>query len=557
MVMLKIDLNFGQKLFVTSDTHYNHKNICRGVTNWRTADGEIPISQTRDFKNLDHMNDAIVNKINEVIGQDDILIHLGDWSFGGFESIKEFRDRLICKNIYLIYGNHDCFDVENTEILTEDGWMKYDLWESLKPKIASYNINNGEISFNSPLEKYVSNYKGEMYHLKNRLVDIFVTPNHRMFLSQKSHSNKDFKFIKIKDIPETKSTLEILNSGINSKSDLGINENILALSAWILADGSVKEGMYGLSYTIYQSEGKHTIVENLLDSLNISYRKTVRDRKITKIIDKDLKSCKVSYEYNINHGSILENYIKAKYSLPSWLFRLSKKEFMVFLENYVLADGNKHKQNTNTSWVIYGTSKELSTIQALCVINGIRATLNIYNQKQYRLYITLSQHSSEVSRYSDSLKKVDFNGRIFCFKTVDDTLVIRRNGKVSIIGNSHIENNRQGIQGIFTKTMQYTTLRVKFPSHGKIIGGSYEFVLMHYPIASHHNMNNGVIHLHGHVHLPSHHKIGKGKSLDVGVDGNDLYPYNIKDVIELMKNQPIRKLELPSDHHEERLENSK
>lgn len=105
--MWKIKLEQGQQLFFTSDTHYNHKNICRGVTNWRTQDGSIPIDQTRDFKNLEHMNDTIVDNINKTVGQNDILIHLGDWSFGGFESIQEFRDRIVCKNIYLTYGNHD------------------------------------------------------------------------------------------------------------------------------------------------------------------------------------------------------------------------------------------------------------------------------------------------------------------------------------------------------------------------------------------------------------------------------------------------------------------
>jgi calcineurin-like phosphoesterase family protein len=105
--MLKIKLEPGQKLFFTSDTHYNHKNICRGVTNWRRQDGSIPIDQTRDFQNLEHMNSVIVDNINKTVGQDDILIHLGDWSFGGFDSIKEFRDRIICKNIHLILGNHD------------------------------------------------------------------------------------------------------------------------------------------------------------------------------------------------------------------------------------------------------------------------------------------------------------------------------------------------------------------------------------------------------------------------------------------------------------------
>jgi calcineurin-like phosphoesterase family protein len=94
-------------IWITSDSHYNHKNICRGVTDWRMPDGSIPISQTRDFPNLEKMNTMIVNNINAVVGQDDVLIHLGDWSFGGFDSISEFWARLVCKNIYEFLGNHD------------------------------------------------------------------------------------------------------------------------------------------------------------------------------------------------------------------------------------------------------------------------------------------------------------------------------------------------------------------------------------------------------------------------------------------------------------------
>ena len=101
--MIKIDDNV--KVWITSDTHYSHTNICRGVTNWRMPDGSIPEKQTRDFANIEKMNAAIVNNINELVGQDDVLIHLGDWSFGGFENIEEFYHRLICKNIHLILGN--------------------------------------------------------------------------------------------------------------------------------------------------------------------------------------------------------------------------------------------------------------------------------------------------------------------------------------------------------------------------------------------------------------------------------------------------------------------
>jgi calcineurin-like phosphoesterase family protein len=103
------------RVFITSDTHYAHKNICRGVTDWRTQDGEVPVGSTRDFETIEQMNERLVNGINNVVGQDDTLIMLGDVSFGGFENIGIFLDRLICKNIHLILGNHDTHIENNRE----------------------------------------------------------------------------------------------------------------------------------------------------------------------------------------------------------------------------------------------------------------------------------------------------------------------------------------------------------------------------------------------------------------------------------------------------------
>lgn len=108
-----------KNIWITADTHYSHKNICRGVTEWRMPDGSIPVSQTRDFPNLESMNNSIVNNINSVVMKDDVLIHLGDWSFGGFESIREFYDRLVCKNIYLYLGNHDHHQKRNKNGIAE------------------------------------------------------------------------------------------------------------------------------------------------------------------------------------------------------------------------------------------------------------------------------------------------------------------------------------------------------------------------------------------------------------------------------------------------------
>ncbi len=96
-----------KNIYFTSDTHFHHKNIVRGTTEWTTLDPESSHQSLRDFDTLQEHDEALIKSINSLVKHDDILYHLGDWSFGGHEQIKKFRDRLECREIHLIFGNHD------------------------------------------------------------------------------------------------------------------------------------------------------------------------------------------------------------------------------------------------------------------------------------------------------------------------------------------------------------------------------------------------------------------------------------------------------------------
>jgi calcineurin-like phosphoesterase family protein len=92
------------EIYFTSDTHFHHKNIVKGVTTWQSGESQVGV---RNFDTLEEHDETLVKNFNSLIKVDDILWHLGDWSFGGHEQIKIFADRLNCKNIHLIFGNHD------------------------------------------------------------------------------------------------------------------------------------------------------------------------------------------------------------------------------------------------------------------------------------------------------------------------------------------------------------------------------------------------------------------------------------------------------------------
>lgn len=97
-LLLDFDID---KIFFTSDLHYNHKNISKDSVWDRVDDNNI-----RPFA-LKEMNESIIKTINETVPWDGVLIHLGDWSFGGEEYVSKLRNHIYCENIIGCYGNHD------------------------------------------------------------------------------------------------------------------------------------------------------------------------------------------------------------------------------------------------------------------------------------------------------------------------------------------------------------------------------------------------------------------------------------------------------------------
>lgn len=78
-------------IFFTSDTHFGHAKIIEYCN--------------RPFRDIPHMNEAMIEKWNAVVGPGDTVYHLGDFSMGPKENVN-LRKRLNGK-VILVKGNHD------------------------------------------------------------------------------------------------------------------------------------------------------------------------------------------------------------------------------------------------------------------------------------------------------------------------------------------------------------------------------------------------------------------------------------------------------------------
>lgn len=79
------------KVYFTSDLHCGHKNI-------------IEYSH-RPFKDVEEMNETLINNWNNTVPEDGIVFDLGDFAIGGSKVWNDALSRLHGKH-YLIMGNH-------------------------------------------------------------------------------------------------------------------------------------------------------------------------------------------------------------------------------------------------------------------------------------------------------------------------------------------------------------------------------------------------------------------------------------------------------------------
>lgn len=143
-------------IWFTSDTHYGHRNIVRGVSNWRDENGN-PSPGPRDFDTLEEHNEALIAGINDNVKEGDTLYHLGDWSFGGYMNIVHFRNSLNVKTIHLCLGNHD-HHIKAKKVYHEE-------------KCATYCVNHLFSTVNQVKQKKIGGHMFFLSHYSHRVWD--------------------------------------------------------------------------------------------------------------------------------------------------------------------------------------------------------------------------------------------------------------------------------------------------------------------------------------------------------------------------------------------------
>lgn len=91
-------------IYFTSDTHFGHWAL---ITGRKNEERTFPVLGPRAkwWSTADEMDAAILDAINSIVQKGDTLYHLGDWGLG--VEAGKYRLKIMCKDVRLIWGNHD------------------------------------------------------------------------------------------------------------------------------------------------------------------------------------------------------------------------------------------------------------------------------------------------------------------------------------------------------------------------------------------------------------------------------------------------------------------
>lgn len=332
-------------------------------------------------------------------------------------------------------NNYDinCFDAE-TELLTEKGFKKWDKFTK-EDNAATLNLESGCIEYQNILHIHKHKYDGYLLHQKNENLDIMVTPNHRIYyqVHDRAKAGKnyngysDYKVSMFKDTPN--GNIRIPTNGMHpagTKPD--IDKDWIKLCAWVITEGHFHKDYDRV--TIYQSDkyNYQKEIRTILNNANIKF--TERNRGIRS------KHNYASYEFyiGVKYGRCIRNLLNDKKEIPKeWVLNWDKESLEILFWELMKGDGSFRCQYGKTEFKSYN-NHDLDMMNLIAFKIGYKTNINY---KTHCLYIKRNTNGNfAITQTTQRKIKVPYNGMVWCITTPNDTIVVRRNGKIFITGNS-------------------------------------------------------------------------------------------------------------------------
>ena len=348
----------------------------------------------------------------DVLGSDLNIVNAARVSMGKRKTTFEPEDEKLIN--YLATHEHTCYD-DKTEVFTDFGWK---LWSEVlsTDKLAAVN-SNGTFRFEIPKRLVADDYSGKMLQVIQGQVDFCVTPNHRLWVAKrKSTSFYDYTFLTAEESFDKQYRVKTTTKYQSDSTDGTYDEGFLY--GFFLGDGS-RASTNRVTFHL-KKERKILELRSVLTALN------------TTFTERSDSNGTITFSIT-NNDPLFTGTSKTK-CIEKNIFNTKSTLYLTGAFNGLLAtDGSVKRSSYSYCTVSEQLAKDFQRLGTLLDKNVV------YNAKQNDCFKLMVLNRSTEPRLNDAGKHntwIDYTGKVYCAEVSTGLLLVRRNGKQVISGNS-------------------------------------------------------------------------------------------------------------------------
>lgn len=313
---------------------------------------------------------------------------------------------------------------DDTEALTSEGWKGID---DIKDGdlVASFDMESEKLAWKPVLSVYRAPYNGDMVHVKNKSLDILMTPDHRCVTYRRRKGGASLEIVGAKDL-NSRDSIPCAAPFEHEPVGDHLSDDVVKLCGWIISEG-----------TFHPSGG-----------IIIGQNEGVKEREIRELLHLVVPGGFSERSMRFENGNAIHHrfHIKSagakrfrellpdKHLTPSLLMRLSTEQIELIVR--AILDGDGHIMKNGTTALTQNPGPTADAFQMALMMIG-RASVARKKPPYKCLTITMKRSARAHLRGTTTKETESYDGRIWCPEVPGfTTWVARRNGKTFITGNT-------------------------------------------------------------------------------------------------------------------------
>ena len=371
----------------------------------------------------------------DYMGGDESIVQAARVSYGkGTKKLSEDEGL-----IRYLQRHWHCYDAE-TEVLTDVGFVR---WPDVQEchRLGVWDRDRGTLCYEKPEYLTRDHYSGQMYRVDHGGVSLLVTPQHSMYVKQKiwNHEQKiqewdqiwrikkavelgDAAMVRYCKIAPLLNTPEFSLEYRNHFPECDDTDALLRLCGFFIGDGyAAPTFRNGISFHLKKSR-KREYIQELAVSLGWELTNSL-DGTSFHLKAPDIGKIFRSYFYSAD----------GEKTIPIWMRMLNQKDSISVLDGLRNSDGTEKR----STWS-YATSVEYvaHAIQLLALHAGEAAHISRNCQDMWHVMFLSRMTHPIVNQGRRNTSMQDYDGIVYCAKTRTGILVVRREGKIVLSGNT-------------------------------------------------------------------------------------------------------------------------